>query len=215
VSRKAIVIGATGLVGRALVDQLTEAQDIDQIVTLTRRAAEHASAKVTNYVVDFDRLEQYADLFRGELLFSCLGTTLKQAGSLAAQRRVDFDYQYRAAQLAAKNGVNHYLLVSSSGADARSRSPYLKMKGDLEIRVRSFPFERITILQPSLLVGERDEPRSAETLGLKILPWICKLPWFKAYRPIAGSLVAAKLLQASRGHGEQCQCFRLDEVFPH
>ncbi len=78
-------------------------------------------------------------------MFSCLGTTHKQAGSIEAQRKVDLDYQYEAAQLAAGQGVRHYLLVSSFRADADSDNAYLKMKGELEKRVQNLPFERISI----------------------------------------------------------------------
>jgi uncharacterized protein YbjT (DUF2867 family) len=104
-NKTAIVIGATGLVGRALVDQLADADHICKIITLTRRSAIHSSPKVFNQVVDFDHLEDHAALFNGDFLFSCLGTTLKQAGSVAAQRKVDLDYQLKAAQLAASNSA--------------------------------------------------------------------------------------------------------------
>ena len=122
----AIVIGATGLVGKALTDQLADTVHISKVVTLTRRSAEHASIKVHNHVVDFAHLESYAGLFKADMLFSCLGTTRKQAGSISAQRKVDLDYQYNSAQLAADQGVDHYLLVSSTGANASSKSPYRK-----------------------------------------------------------------------------------------
>ena len=118
-NKTAIVIGATGLVGRALVDQLADAGHIGKVITLTRRSASHPSSKVFNQVVNFDHLEDWASLFQADFLFSCLGTTLKQAGSIAARYKVDHNYQLKAAQLAADNGVHHSLLVSSSGADAR------------------------------------------------------------------------------------------------
>ncbi|RLB69716.1 MAG: short chain dehydrogenase, partial [Deltaproteobacteria bacterium] len=161
----AIVIGATGLVGRALVDQLADADHIDKIITLTRRPAGHSCPEVHNQIVDFDHLEDYASSFRGDLLFSCLGTTRKQAGSSAARRRVDLDYQYKAAQLAADHGVGHYLLVSSSGANADSNNAYLQMKGELEQKVQALPFNRISIFQPSLLIGKRANTRMGEKLG--------------------------------------------------
>ena len=92
----AIVIGATGLVGQSLVDQLAAAEHIEKVVTLTRRPVRHASEKVHNQVVRFDHLEDHVT-FAGDLLFSCLGTTRKQAGSIAAQRIIDVEYQYMAA----------------------------------------------------------------------------------------------------------------------
>ena len=166
----AIVIGATGLVGRALVAQLAQNDGVERIVTLTRRAVEYHSPKVENHVLDFAQLARHAELFRGDVLFSCLGTTRQQAGSIAAQRLVDVDYQFAAAQLAAQQGVRHYVLVSSSGADASSRNAYLQMKGELEQKVSALPFARISIVQPSLLLGERTERRVADLPAPRFAP---------------------------------------------
>ena len=210
----ALVVGATGLVGRALTDKLGRAGHIKAVVTLTRRPAPHVSSKVSNHIVDFDRLEDDAALFQAELLFSCLGTTRRQAGSIDARRKVDLDYQYRVARLAAEHGVRHYLLVSSSGANAESRNPYLQMKGELERKVQKLPFERISIFQPSLLLGKRPELRLAEKLGSLLLPILCILPGLRRYRPIRGEAVAAKMVQVSRQPGPPREWFRLDEIFP-
>ncbi|MCX5883029.1 MAG: NAD-dependent epimerase/dehydratase family protein [Deltaproteobacteria bacterium] len=209
----AIVIGATGLVGRALIDQLADADHISKVITLTRRPAEHSCSKVHNQVVEFEHLEDYASLFRADLLFSCLGTTRKQAGSIAAQRKVDLDYQYKAAQLAANHGVRHYLLVSSSSANINSNNPYLQMKGELEQRVQTLPFNRISIFQPSLLLGQRVDFRMREKLGSWILPALCIIPGLHRYRPISGEQVAAKMIQVSQQPGQPLEWFRLDEIF--
>jgi uncharacterized protein YbjT (DUF2867 family) len=164
-------------------------------------------------VVDFECLEEYRDAFEGDILFSCLGTTLKQAGSMTAQRRVDVDYQLRAAELAAEQGVSDYVLVSSSGANAKSLSPYLKMKGELEEAVKALSFKHITILQPSLLLGERPDLRSAEKLGSLILPMLCKLPGLGRYKPIHGSQVATKMIEMGF-QSKSLQTLTLDDVFP-
>lgn len=214
-TRTAIVIGSTGLVGSALVEQLIESDMVNQIVTLTRRPDPRESSKVSNHVVDFEQLAEYESLFVGDLFFSCLGTTIKQAGSIHAQRRVDLDYQYDAARLAAKQGVSHYLLVSSSGANARSPSPYMKMKGELEEKVKSLPFIQISIFQPSLLLGERQQMRMAENIGSLILPALCKLPGLRRYKPIRGSEVAQKMLEVATSPSENSATFTLDKVFPN
>ena len=211
--KTAIVIGATGLIGKTLVDQLAEAAHIGKVITLTRRTSDHPSPKVVNRVVDFDRLEEHASSFNADILFSCLGTTRSQAGSIEAQRRVDLDYQFEAAQLAASQGVGHYLLVSSSGANAQSKRPYLNMKGMLEQRVKSLAFGRITIFQPSLLSGHRTDVRPGEKLAGWVLPILCLLPGLKRFRPITGEQVAAKMVQASQQAGPQLEWFRLDEIF--
>jgi len=209
-----IVIGATGLIGSELVSCLAQTEGVERVVTLTRRPVEHASTKIQNHVVDFDRLTDSAHLFKGEVLFSCLGTTVKQAGSIEAQRIVDLDYQYAAAKLAAEQGVSHYILVSSSGANTKSLSPYLRMKGELEERVKSLVFKHISIVQPSLLLGERADNRRAESFAASVLPTLCKLPGLRRYRPIYGAEVAQRLVELSLGTAEGVQTLSLDEVFP-
>jgi len=209
----AIVIGATGLVGNALVDHLADANHIGKIITLTRSSAKHSSSKVFNQTVDFDQLEHYAESFNADFLFSCLGTTIKQAGSIAAQRKVDLDYQYKAAQLAVNNGVDHYLLVSSSAANEKSNSEYLKMKGELEQRIKSLPFKRISIFQPSLLLGQRADFRLGEKIGSWVMTALCVIPWLRRFRPITGEQVAAKMVLVSQQSGQSIEFFRLDEIF--
>jgi uncharacterized protein YbjT (DUF2867 family) len=209
----AIVIGATGVVGRALVDSLVNASHICKIISITRRASKHMSSKVVNHVVDFDNLTDYSELFKADLLFSCLGTTAKQAGTLAKQRKVDVDYQYEAALLAASNGVEHFLLVSSSGANEKSNNAYLSMKGELEHRVTLLPFKRISIFQPSLLLGQRDDFRLGEKIARWIMPLICLIPALKKFQPITGEQVAAKMVEVSQMAGKPLVFYRLDEIF--
>jgi len=209
----AIVIGATGLVGRTLVDHLAEADHIGKIITLTRRSAKHPSSKVVNHVVDFEYLDDYAESFNANIFFSCLGTTVKQAGSITAQRKVDLDYQFKAAQLASNNGVEHYLLVSSSAANEQSNSAYLKMKGELEQRIKLLPFKRISIFQPSLLLGQRADFRLGEKVGSWMMNALCLVPWLQRFRPITGEQVAAKMVLVSQQPGQSVELFRLDDIF--
>ncbi|WP_136805721.1 NAD(P)H-binding protein [Desulfosediminicola flagellatus] len=211
--KTAIVIGATGVVGREVVNQLAEADHIDTIITLTRRVAEHPSSKVENSIVDFDDLDSYSLLFEGDMLFSCLGTTRRAAGSVAAQRIVDLDYQLKVAQLASQNGVHHYLLVSSSGANEKSSNAYLQMKGELEQKVLQLGFPRVSIFQPSLLVGERSKVRLGEKIASAVLPAVCCIPGLERYRPIKGKQVAEKMVQVSSQVGNAVEKFVLDEIF--
>lgn len=212
-SATAIVIGASGLVGSALVNKLVTADHVDKVITLTRRSIIHSSKKVENHIVNFDRLEDASSLFEADFLFSCLGTTRSQAGSITAQREVDLEYQFKTALLAAQNGIPHYLLISSSGANAKSHNPYLKMKGELEQRVQSLGFKRISIFQPSLLMGQRNELRVAEKIGSWVMPILSFIPGLRRYRPITGEKVAEKMRQVSQQSGESLEYFRLDELF--
>ena len=209
----AIVLGATGLIGAKLLERLAKEKGIEKIIAITRRPVNYDSTKIVNEVINFDEIEKHSDIFTGDILFSCLGTTVKQAGSYKEQRKVDFEYQYKAAEISAKNGVAHYLLVSSSGANAKSRSPYFKMKGQLENEVSLLPFQRISILQPSLLTGERKEFRLGETLASWVLPLLCKLPFLKKYRPISGDCVAKKMVSISLLGGQSKEVYQLDEIF--
>jgi uncharacterized protein YbjT (DUF2867 family) len=213
--KTAIVIGATGLVGSQLVRLLIEADHISRVVVITRRSVNYESEKVQNHVVDFEDLANHGHWFDGDILFSCLGTTARQAGSIAAQRIVDLEYQYTAARLAHEQGVMHYLLVSSSGADDKSLSPYLRMKGELEIKIQALTFKHISIIQPSLLLGERDHSRFAENLGSKMFPILCRLPGLRRYRPIQGAEVAQKMVMLSKKPPKNFEKISLDDVIPN
>jgi len=211
--KTAIVIGATGLIGRALVDQLVKSEQISKVITLTRTESKHHSVKVINHIVDFACLEDSADLFNADLLFSALGTTLKKAGSLDAQYKVDVEYQFNAAKIAAEKGVAHYLLVSSTGANAYSQRPYLAMKGELEQRIKALPFKRISLFQPSLLLGTRSECRVAEKVGGWVMSGFSIVPGLRRYRPISGEQVATKMVQVSQQPGPSLAFFCLDALF--
>ncbi len=211
--KTAIVLGATGLVGQKLVDRLVKDQQIEKIVAVTRRSVEYASSKIVNEVIDFENIEQYINIFRGDIIFSCLGTTVKQAGTIQKQREVDVEYQYKAAKLSSENKVNHYILVSSTAANEESTSPYLKMKGELEKKVSALPFKRISILRPSLLKGERESFRLGESIANGLLAILCKLPFLKRYRPISGDEVAKKMVSVSLSTGKGKQIYQPDELF--
>lgn len=208
---KPVIIGATGLIGAALTQILAADKRYARPKTVTRKPAWQDISE--NHVVDFENLSAAANCFAGDVLFSCLGTTRRRAGSLQAQHRVDVDYQLYAAQIAKKQGVKHYCLVSSSGADAASGNPYLRMKGELEKEVEKIGFDRVSILQPSLLLGPRDHLRVGERIASVVLPLITYIPPLRAYRPIPGETVARKLAALAAEAGPAYEVFRLDEIF--
>ena len=194
-SKTALIIGATGAIGHTLTQQLLASSEFGKVITFTRREHAIKHPKLENHTIDFSKLDDYSHLIQGDYLFSCLGTTKKQAGSIAAQRVIDLDYQYKFAQMAKNNEVNHLLLVSSSGANAKSKSAYMKMKGELEQSINALNFNMLTIVQPSLLIAKRDPMRLGESIGNQLLPWLCKLPPLKQYRPIKVEQVAKKLIE--------------------
>ncbi|WP_299770317.1 NAD-dependent epimerase/dehydratase family protein [uncultured Pseudoteredinibacter sp.] len=209
----AVIIGASGLVGSALLTMLNQSESFSKVTAITRRSLNDCPEGVVNAVIDFERLEDYPELFKADCFFSCLGTTRKQAGSIAAQRRVDFDYQLQAAKMAKSASVEHMLLVSSSGANAASGSAYLKMKGELEIEVRQLEFNRLAILQPSLLRGTRKDKRMGESVGDVFLSALNGVGLLKHYRPIEGREVAQALIHLALNQSNPDVVYRLDELF--
>ena len=117
---KAIVIGATGATGKPLVDALLKDDTYDSVVIFVRKETILRNDKLTEYVTDFSDIEKFADVINGDVLFSCIGTTLKNAGSKDAQWQVDYEIPLKMAAIAKNNGVHTCVLVSSSNADANS-----------------------------------------------------------------------------------------------
>jgi uncharacterized protein YbjT (DUF2867 family) len=214
-NKTAIIIGATGLVGNHLLQLLLEDENFSCVKIFVRRKTGIENPKLKEFVIDFNDIEHYSADITGDVLFSCLGTTLKQAGSKEAQYKVDYTYQYTFADLASKNGVQHYLLVSSTGADATSAFFYSKIKGELEQSIKQMPFEKIVIVQPSVLKGERNENRIGEKIGAAIIDGLSKIiPPLKKYRSIKGAKVSHALVRFYKLENRQkCQVYKLDELF--
>lgn len=164
-NRRALIVGATGLIGGHLLQRLAGHPAYSQVATLGRRAPEFDHEKVTHHVVDLSDDRDESPMPAADVLFCCLGTTIKQAGSQAAFRAVDFDLVVRIATQAQANGASTIVVVSSVGADPDSSNFYLRTKGEMERAVGDIGFDRLGIMRPSLLLGSRDESRPAERLG--------------------------------------------------
>lgn len=211
--KTALLIGATGLVGDYLLRQLLLDDRFGAIKVFTRRPTGYQNPKLEEHIVDFDQPQQWNQQLTGNVLFSSLGTTLKQAGSQAAQHKIDYTYQYQAAQAAAENGVDTFVLVSSAGADSDSLIFYNRMKGELERDVRKLPFRRIRLLQPGILAGSRQEPRAGEKIGLLLSSVFSQLPLLHQYRPVHGRLVAQAMINAALDETPGVQTDTLEGVF--
>lgn len=189
----ALVAGATGLVGKALVAQLAVAGEWREVRALARRPLAPGAPKVVPVQVDYGALEPAPEWAAAEHVFCALGTTIKEAGSRETFRRVDFEYPLALARAARARGARHFLLVSALGASSASRVFYSRVKGDVEQAIVALGFRAVTIARPSLLVGERPEPRLGEQVG-KVIGSVMPLKW----RPIAAVRVAASLVEAAR-----------------
>lgn len=193
---RAVLFGATGLVGFELLRLLLRDERIASVTVLGRRPTRVTHEKLAEEIVDFDAPEAWALRVKGDVLLSALGTTLRAAGSAAAQYRVDHGCQLRAAAAARRNEVPVCVIVSSSGASPRSRVFYSRMKGELERDVEALGFNRTRFLRPGLLDGDRREDRPGERWALRLArPLAPLLP--AAVRPIRAELVAAAALAAA------------------
>jgi uncharacterized protein YbjT (DUF2867 family) len=198
--RTALLVGATGLVGGHCLRYLLKDETYSRIVTLTRRNLEIENPKLTQHIIDFDQLDKNSDQIKADDIFCCLGTTIKKAGSQEAFRRVDYHYPVKIAQLAAKNGIRQFLLISSLGADKNSKIFYNRVKGETEAAIREIPFYGVQFFRPSLLVGDRTETRGGEKIAeffLKILKPILIGGW-KKYRAISAANVAKAMVEIAK-----------------
>jgi len=193
---KAIVIGASGATGKNLVSRLLQADEFLEVTVLVRHNVFEAHPKLTQVVVDFERLNDYAEHIIGDVAFSCMGTTLKIAGNKAAQWKVDYDYQYRFAQIARDNGVPAFVLLSAQNANASSSIFYSKMKGRLEKAVEELRFNKLIILQPSLLIRPNTD-RLMEKVGLKVIKAFNKVGLLKKQAPLHVDVVAAAMIKSA------------------
>lgn len=197
--RAALLAGATGLVGRALLPMLLAGKHYRSVDVLLRRTPPEikASAKLKIHQVDFARLP--AAFPAVDDVFIALGTTIKIAGSEAAFRQVDFDFVVNIARAARATGATRLAVVSALGADAKSRIFYNRVKGEMQAAIAQLGYESVVIAQPSLLLGDRaalgQPARSGEIWAARLLgPLGSIVP--KRVRPVAACAVASALLAA-------------------
>jgi len=210
------LLGATGLVGRDCLQLLLRDDRFARVVTIGRRAlppelvARADRSKLTERVVDMDRLAESADALEVDRVICALGTTMKQAGSREAFRRVDHDIPLEAARIALARGAAHYLLVSALGASATSRVFYNRVKGEIETAVLALPFRATTIVRPSLLLGDREESRPGERAG-KAVAWLIPGRW----RPVRAHDVARTLVDEAASDRAGARIVESEQIRAH
>ena len=194
----ALVLGASGATGRELVKLLLDDSNFSQVSIFVRTDPKISDKKLTIHKIDFAKLEEYKDLIKGDILFSALGTTKKDAGGKDQQYEIDYTYQYEFAKIAAENGVANYSLVSSVGANSKSSFFYPKIKGALEEAVKKLNFKKIDIFQPPMLIRQPDLMREGEKSGIKILNRLNKIGILKSQKPLAVEKLAEKMLKIAK-----------------
>lgn len=190
-------VGATGLVGQAVLPRLLASEAVSRVVAPTRRPIGMHHPKLDNPVVAFDALPADAEWWAVDAVVCTLGTTRAAAGSREAFRRVDHDYPLAVARLALQHGAHAFVLTSATGADARSAVFYSRVKGELEEALATLGYPSLTLVRPGLIDGARDAPRPAEAAALgvmRVVRPLLPMAWRPSRAPrIAEALVAATL----------------------
>ncbi len=205
--KSVVVAGASGLIGSSLMEQLIKDVSISKIVVLSRRNMEFACNKVQVEVVDFSNpLPLIGKVEHADVLFCCVGTTMKKAGSQSAFRDVDYWIPVHLAEMAMKAGIKKYIVISSLGADPESTNFYLRTKGEMERDISiKFQFKKLAFLRPSLLLGPRQEFRFIEKVG-QLLMYVFSflmIGRLQKYKPVHGFTVAKAMISISNSLNNQ------------
>lgn len=195
--RTALLAGSTGLIGKQLLELLLNDPHYTVVKAISRKPLAIQHAKLQNIVADLDTLTEHHDQLKSDDVFCCLGTTIKQAGSQAAFRKVDYDYPLELARLTKNQGASQFLIITALGSDARSGIFYNRVKGEVEQAIDAVGFDSYHIFRPSLLLGERTEKRAGEgaaTVVYKALGFLIPLK----YKAIDSIKVAKAMLHFAK-----------------
>jgi uncharacterized protein YbjT (DUF2867 family) len=210
----ALIVGTTSLVGNHCLQYLLQDPEYSVIKVLTRRSLTISHSKLQEYIIDFEKLEDFRPIIQSEHIFCCLGTTIKQAGSQAAFRKIDYSYPSTLARIAKENQFRQFVLISAMGANEKSKIFYNRTKGDLEKSIIELNFPSTIIFRPSLLLGERSESRAGEKYGEFILK--CLTPFLqgslKKYRPIQAQNLAAAMVEMAKVELKGIHIFESDQI---
>ena len=214
--KTAVVLGATGLIGQHLVQELLQNEFFSKVRILVRRPLSIDHPKADIQVVDFnDEKDIAAKIDIGDVIFCCVGTTRKKVkGNKTEYRKVDYDIPIITARLGIQHGFNQFLIVSAIGANPLAANFYLQLKGCIEEDVTALPFESIHIFRPSILLGKREEFRTGENIGGAFMKGISFLLQGagRKYRAIPAATVAKAMVAAANKEEAGVHIYEYDEM---
>ncbi len=209
---KALIIGATGATGKDLLNVLLLDTSYTEVVIFVRRTSGFNHPKLVEVITDFEKLDEVSTQINGQVLFSCLGTTLKVAGSKEQQKHIDYEIPLKCAEIARNNGVSKMILLSAYGASATSKVFYSKIKGALEDKISALAFKQIFIFRPGLLLRNNTD-RFGERLTASLLKGLNGIGLFKKFRPMPTLTLAQKMAKAPTTLSDGTHIVALANIF--
>lgn len=201
-TKTATIIGSTGLIGNELLQQLAYDDAFEPIRLLVRRPVKKITPKTEIKLIDFSDYESFRLGIEGsDVVFCAVGTTQKKVkGDKEAYRKIDFDIPVKAARICRDAGCERFILVSSIGADSKSNNFYLKLKGEVEDAVKEIGLKTVHVLQPSILLGERQETRTGEKIAKNLMKTFSFLLMgsLAKYKPVEAKEVATAMLNYAK-----------------
>lgn len=213
-SLNALVLGASGLVGKYTVELLLQNDHYGKVYAVSRKGIDINHPKLIQIIADFGNIQQHIENLKIDHLFSCLGSTRRKTPDIKDYYQVDYDYPLLVAGLLHKNGCKTICIVSALGANAKSRNFYLKLKGETEREIKKIGFENTHIFQPSLIRGNRKETRPAEKIAAVLFTitdplLIGKL---KKYQSIQGKIIASAMINVALGNNSGTNEYQTDSI---
>ena len=208
--KTALIVGSTGMIGKLLTERLLQDGYYTEVKTLVRKPSGMSHPKLNEIVVNFEDLDK--SIIKADHIFCTLGTTIKTAGSKEDFRKVDFKYPLEVAKAAKANGAIFYGIVTSMGANANSWFFYNQVKGEIEDALKGVGYDSLGIFQPSMLLGDRNEERTGENIGQKIMLGLdFAIP--KKYKAIHGDKVAAAMQKVAKEEVEGVKVLESGEMY--
>ncbi|MGY3214618.1 NAD(P)H-binding protein [Mucilaginibacter sp. HD30] len=212
--KRAIIIGASGLIGSKLLDILLDSREYDRVISLARKRLQKKHPQLVQEIIDFDKPDTYQSLISGDVLFCCLGTTQKQTPNRDDYHKIDHDYPVDLARAACKNGVPDFHFVSAIGADPSSSNFYLKTKGEAERDLKEVGLRSLQIYEPSLLTGRKRKRRMGERIATVVMAIINPLliGGLKKYQSIDAATVANAMFNQSLKDKKGVSVYTTDRI---
>ena len=211
--KTALLFGASGLVGNHLLNQLISNNNYSKIKLFVRSSIEISDPKIEIIQTDFNNLENHKEDIKGDDCFFCIGTTKKNSPDKNEYKRVELEVPKQIAQIAKSNSVNSFVFISSGYADPKSSGDYLKFKGEVEEELKRLNFQKLGIMRPSFLLGDRKEKRIGEKIGIFVFKLLSPLflgP-LKKMKPIQSATVAKAMIAITQNKVSKT-IFESDEI---